>query len=155
MAKVLVGRDATVFTVQGAGVDTQGSGVAHSPGVQYNYIGKWKSIEVEIQNDIEEVTPSSGELKEKRRTTWDWNATLEGQVRQDGSLFLLLGKAHDYVIVRFTEASTGAQIVMYGGIDRSRYRGDKGERQETLAITNMGTYNGGHSILYDGNPLQG
>lgn len=150
---VLIGRDATVYTVQRGGIDLQSTGVAPAPGYSYNYFGKWKSIRVRVTRDWEEVTPSSGELKEKRRSTYDWNATLESQVRRDGSSGLVAVMGDDYLIVNFTEADTGAKITLIGGISDGEYARDKGEAKETLNIENTGPYNGGSSMFYNGAPV--
>lgn len=146
MAKVLVGRDATAYTIQGGGLDYELSGF-NAQNIQ-NVIAVWKDIEVTFTNDWVEVTPSSGELKEKRRTTYDWKAKLSNVVRSGGSIALDAIMKNDYIYVVFTESATGRTVTLIGGISESNYQRGKDAAGETMDIENIGMYNGGPSIFY-------
>ncbi len=147
MGKVLVGRDAIVYHMQGGGLDTNLSGFNASNVI--DILGNWKDISVKFTNDWVEVTPSSGELKEKRRTTYDWKATLSNFVRSGGSLAMPLMLNNDYILVIFTEEATGKTMTLIGGIFEAGNDHKKEETMETMEIENVGKYNNGPSIFYN------
>lgn len=147
MAKKLVGRDASVYTITGGGLDTALSGF--NAGAPSNMLGVWKDISVKMTNDWVDVTPSSGELKEKRRTTYDWSATLSNLVTSNGSVAIPLFMNNDYLMVVFTEVATGKTMTLIGGISEAGWEHGKDAAGENLEIENVGQYNGGPSIFYN------
>ena len=150
MSKVLVGRDAYVYLVQSGGDDLANGSFVF--GNQISFYGVWKDIKVTISNDWVDVTPSSGQIKEKRRTTYDWKANLSNVVRTGGSTALALGINDDYIYIQFTEVQGGGTIYLIGGISEASYERNKEAASESLDIENVGPYGGGvfngDSIVY-------
>lgn len=148
--QVLVGHDATAYSWTPGGLD---DGVFRAS-TSNNLLGVWKSIEVEIEQTWEEVTPSAQYLKEKRNINGDWRATLEHQIRRNNNApGLAAVLANDYLYVTFIESSSGAAVELWGGIARDRMKRDRGEGTDTLELENVGDIVGqGYSLAYDGSP---
>lgn len=140
----LIGRDATVFTVQSAGTDVANS-CTFTYGTLESFHSQWKDIEVEISTDWITVTPSSANWQRRRRGVNDWSAKLNGLVNHSNSAtFLELARAYDYVAVVFTEAVGGKTISIVGGIQRGGYSAGSNESNQSMDIVCVG---------FDDNPM--
>lgn len=133
--KVLVGKDAAVYSLTGGVLDINQGIVLSSP---LNCLGVWKSIEVELEREWLDVTPSAAELKEKTDTTIDWRATLMHQERSGGSVGMDLFINFKQIYVLFQEEDSGRYVELWGGIAKDRYKRDRGEGEDTLDIENIG-----------------
>lgn len=151
MAKVLIGRDVTMYVWQGGGYDDG----TFNAGVAQNIIGRWRKITLEASPDWFEVSSSDADLKERRRGPMDWRSTLETFERSaavaggGASLALSLITNHDYVYVAFTEETDGFTVQLWGGVERARLERDKEAAMDTLEVINVGGIGpNGVSLLY-------
>ena len=135
MAKVLVGKDVTAYTVYGAGDDSVSA--SFSPSTSYNLVGRWKDIKVSLDATWTKVTSSDGLWAEKRLTELDWRATLNNIVRSNGSSGLALAKEFDYIQVSFV-GGDGGTITLKGGISQGSYEAGREARADGLEIENIG-----------------
>jgi hypothetical protein len=140
MAKVLVGKDVTAYTVYGAGDDSVSASFTAS--TSYSLVGRWKDIKVSIDGTWTKVTSSDGIWAEKRLTELDWRGTLNNLVRSNMSVGLLLSKEFDYIQVSF--AGGEGTVTLMGGISQGSYEAGREARMDGLEIENIGVdANGG------------
>jgi hypothetical protein len=151
MAKGLIGRDAIGYTLQRGGVDSAANPNI-IPGATYSMLGRWRTARISLSNEWVDVTPSSADWKEKRRSVIDWNGTFEHIVRYGGSPILRMLLNDDYVIGTFIEDASNQPVTIIGGITTGGMSAGKEERTDNLEVENVGMYNNAPSIIYAANP---
>lgn len=139
MAKV-IGRDVTVFGL--ANTDANGSA-----GAVTGMLGRWESIEVTIDKDWADLTPSDAAEPEMRKTMDKWSASIKSFVDGLGSTALRLA-LNDYVQVVFTEVQSGATITLRGGIDKAGATFGQDNAKDSLDISSKGKLGGLASVTY-------
>lgn len=144
--KVLIGRDVSAYIVQGGGYDFATINTFQAGNI-ISMLGAWESIEIKFKNNWVDVSASSASEPEKRRTMYEWTASLKSRIRGTGSVAIDMMGSNDYILVSFTDV-TGRVMQLIGGISEAGYNRDKDAGTGTLEIESVGTYNGAPSITY-------
>jgi hypothetical protein len=134
LGKPIVGRDVSVLLVQGQGLESGDPTL--NPDTAYEFIGKWRTIRLEVSGNWAAVTSSDANWEERRRTTRDWRATLDGIMRINSNTLMGIMDDSDIVLVNFTVGDKQCSII--GGIERASIEVGKESGYDTMEIINIG-----------------
>ncbi len=146
MSNTLVGRDVTAYAVTGAGFQSLDGNVG-SVG-EFNLLGTWKDIEITLNYNWADRTPSGGDWETKRRTTRSFKGSCKNMVNSAGSSAMFSALSGDQVFMRFTTLD-GKQMFCYAGISDAGLTVGKDGVDDSLNFECIGLYNGGDPISYE------
>lgn len=144
MPQVLVGRDATLFSV--GGVNASDGSLA----TPKNFLGIVKDFSVNCKKEWVEVSASSALEQERRRTLIDWSISMNVQIRSGGCDALTLMLQYDFLQVLWQDELNGMQLIATGGIESVEPKYEKGERTASIQMIDTGTIitNGFQTLQY-------
>lgn len=137
-----IGRDVVLFRM--AGMDSNAN-LATIIGI----LGTWKTLEVNVTKNWADLTNSSADEPEKRRTTREWSATAKNFIDDGGSHAIGLAILDtDFLYCQFTDSNSGTQITLRGGIDKGSASFGQDAGEDTLEFSCKGKVGGLDSIEY-------
>jgi len=140
MSTKVVGRDASVFSV----TPLNENGDA---GNTTSMLGRWKSLEINVENVWGDLTSSDAEEPEERYLMEKWSGSIKGFVDGQGSTALDIVRAR-YLMVLFTEVKSGKTMRAYGGVDKGGASFEQSSATDSIEFSSKGKFNGQPSLSY-------
>ncbi len=132
----IIGRDVTVYQWEIYGIDSPGQ--RNVAGAVSNLIGRWETIEVNMEKEWADHTSADAEQPEMRKTIQKWDATCKGQVDSGGSQAIEGFLSSDYMVILFTDIVSNRSMVLRGGIRKAGANWEREKVGDTLELLDVG-----------------
>jgi hypothetical protein len=144
----IIGRDVTVYQWELFGYDVPGG--LDTPGAVANILGRWETIEVNMEKEWVDNRSADAFQPEQRRTIQKWDASCKGYQDNGGSEAIEAFLNCDFLVVTFTDVVSNRNMVLRGGIKKSSGTWGSDNAKDTLDLMDVGRepFGGFSTLVY-------